>query len=711
MVPVASVSFAWASLETAPDWGTIAALVMVATLVAGPQGPRSRAALVAGAFVVTLLLAGSSPRSLTGLLDHGLRDVYVLVVPFDRAAHPELGALVLLAAWSFGVVIAVTARRRPFVATVATVIGVSWPASLLPARNTVAMGAVALLAALWPFAVAASPSRHSLVRGASVLAGLVILAAMAASAGARPATPALAWEGWDPFGASRASKTVTLVWTSNYGGIDFPAHPTTMLRIEAPRRSLYWRATTLDGFAGDRWIETLYGTAAGAGGGALPPDDLLPPAAGARRNWVEQKVEVGALIDEHVVAASQTVRLDAGAGRRVFFHNGGIIKIAGPPGQLRRYTVWSYSPRPTPADLRRSRPTYPPGLARYLDLGRAVAPAFGSPRRTATLARLFRSQLYQQLWPYEFTWREAERLTARAHSPYEATIAIERWLRSTGGFIYDTHPPAPAGLPPLADFVERTKRGYCQQFAGAMALMLRTLGIPSRVAVGFTSGTWKAGTWTVTDRDAHAWVEVWFAGYGWLTFDPTPGRGTLSATYTNASDSAEAIRALGGGRSLGVGARRPTPERGSPQPTLEGRSHSTAIWWLVVPIVLAGFAALGLQLAKRIDRRRSHARADARGRASFARAELVAFVRDQGSTIGRSASVDELAAELRRLGVASDAFAAAFARARYGPPARAMRAADDTELELRRVLGLLRARLGPGRRWRGFFAVRSLRRG
>src|SRR4029077_1499551 len=136
--------------------------------------------------------------------------------------------------------------------------------------------------------------------------------------------------------------------------------------------------------------------------------------------------------------------------------------------------------------------------------------------------------------------RQASRLTAKARSPYEATITIERWLRSSGGFGYDEHPPAPVGAPPLVDFLVRSKLGYCQQFAGTMALMLRYLGIPARVAVGFTSGTWKDGSWTVTDHDAHAWVEAWFAGYSWLTFDPTPGRGELTATYTNPPASAHA---------------------------------------------------------------------------------------------------------------------------------------------------------------------------
>ena len=102
-------------------------------------------------------------------------------------------------------------------------------------------------------------------------------------------------------------------------------------------------------------------------------------------------------------------------------------------------------------------------------------------------------------------------------------MLLERWFRYSGRFTYDERPPRSSSQP-LVDFVERTRLGYCQHFAGAMTLMLRMLGIPSRVAVGFTRGTWKSGVWTVTDYQAHAWVEAWFAGYGWLPFDPTPGR-------------------------------------------------------------------------------------------------------------------------------------------------------------------------------------------
>ena len=80
-----------------------------------------------------------------------------------------------------------------------------------------------------------------------------------------------------------------------------------------------------------------------------------------------------------------------------------------------------------------------------------------------------------------------------------------------------------------------TKTGYCQHFAGAMALMLRLLGIPARVAAGFVPGHYQDDFWQVTDHDAHTWVEVWFRGYGWLPFDPTPGRGRLSGTYSSTS--------------------------------------------------------------------------------------------------------------------------------------------------------------------------------
>ena len=104
---------------------------------------------------------------------------------------------------------------------------------------------------------------------------------MLAGAGARPSVAALDWQNWDLFGESRAGHTVVLVWGSDYGGIDFPPGKTTVLKIKAPRRALYWRATTLDIFAADHWVETLYATDAGGRSARCPPTRSSPPPRGA----------------------------------------------------------------------------------------------------------------------------------------------------------------------------------------------------------------------------------------------------------------------------------------------------------------------------------------------------------------------------------------------------------------------------------------------
>src|SRR5207248_615200 len=165
---------------------------------------------------------------------------------------------------------------------------------------------------------------------------------------------------------------------------------------------------------------------------------------------------------------------------------------------------------------------------------RALAPPFGAPHRAALMADLFRNSYRAQ--QYDGFYQTAKRVVGETSNPYAAALELEGWFRSSA-FHYDQTPPPIGNVPPLAAFVMQTRRGYCQHFAGAMALMLRYLGIPARVAAGFTSGEYdrKTHEWTVTDHDAHTWVEAWFPRYGWLPFDPTPGRGSLDGTYTTAS--------------------------------------------------------------------------------------------------------------------------------------------------------------------------------
>jgi hypothetical protein len=135
--------------------------------------------------------------------------------------------------------------------------------------------------------------------------------------------------------------------------------------------------------------------------------------------------------------------------------------------------------------------------------------------------------------------RLAQEVTAQADTPYAQALLLQRWFTNDGGFQYSTQVASGNDADYLAEFL-RDRIGYCEQFAAAMAVMARTLGIPSRVAVGFTQGTPDGdGTWRVTAGDAHAWPELWFDGIGWVRFEPTPRGGTS----VQAPDYAPAIEA------------------------------------------------------------------------------------------------------------------------------------------------------------------------
>jgi transglutaminase-like putative cysteine protease len=127
--------------------------------------------------------------------------------------------------------------------------------------------------------------------------------------------------------------------------------------------------------------------------------------------------------------------------------------------------------------------------------------------------------------------------TRDAVSDYDKVLAIQRHFHADG-FTYSTDVDVADDADALLTFLMQTRTGFCQQYATAMAVLARELGIPARVAVGYQAGTLQDdGTYLVRSTDAHAWVEVFFEGYGWLQFEPTPGRGTHpnaeTGTYLN----------------------------------------------------------------------------------------------------------------------------------------------------------------------------------
>lgn len=124
----------------------------------------------------------------------------------------------------------------------------------------------------------------------------------------------------------------------------------------------------------------------------------------------------------------------------------------------------------------------------------------------------------------------AAEVTAGATTDYDRVMALQSYFQT---FRYSTEVQAGHGSSAIENFLE-IQEGYCEQFSATMAAMARTLGIPSRVAVGYTSGILRSDGWySVLGRNSHAWPEIWFDGIGWVPFEPTPSRGIPGATdYT-----------------------------------------------------------------------------------------------------------------------------------------------------------------------------------
>jgi len=119
----------------------------------------------------------------------------------------------------------------------------------------------------------------------------------------------------------------------------------------------------------------------------------------------------------------------------------------------------------------------------------------------------------------------AEQITARQATKFQKARGIEQYLLSQYGYTLEL--PSSLAADPLANFLFNRKKGHCEYFATAMAVMLRTLGIPARVVNGFRGGEYNdiTGSYIIRAKDAHSWVEAYFPDYGWYTFDPTPASG------------------------------------------------------------------------------------------------------------------------------------------------------------------------------------------
>jgi transglutaminase-like putative cysteine protease len=739
LVAAMLIAWNWLRLENGTSDGQALLIIVLALAPAAVPGRRAR---IAAAVVAFLIAAGSAfhlgpgihyPGRLLARFGQGYLDFYDAKLPFDAGAQPRMHGTILLATFTFTLAAALAiAARRPRWAALALLVGAGWPATLL-AGHDFQRGA-ALLAGLLVLLVGLRERPPAL--GYAPVAGLgVVLVALAASSSNALARQGFVnWQAWDFYTRPAKPVSVSYVWSSDYSGLNFPRKQTVVLKIKAPSRPQYWRAVTLNDVIGGRWIEDA--AAQQQSTGYLGERGLVPRAAAHRSSWVQQQVTVEALRDTHLVAASIPVQVDAPKLGLVAYDPSGMVFVARGLQRGDSYTAWSYEPEPSPEQLARSRPIYPQlisGQFKYLAVDQRVfVPPFGTPGRTQAIDWLFTSSFRApEIDPYRPLYDKAEDIAGGAKSPYAAAVALESWFRSSGNFLYDPHPPKPpAGTPPLVDFVTRTQSGYCQHFAGAMALMLRYLGIPARVAAGFSSGQFDRtnGQWVVTDHDAHEWVEAWFDGWGWVPFDPTPSRGGLAGAYSVSSRTFDATAAALVLASKGAGLKAFAQHRGelgfaqepihlgpdTPDLTLprvaatsEHQSRTPGLLRLLV-LVVAGLV-VAIALAKLAVRRTRYLTRDPRRLAAACRKELRDVLLDQLVDVPPSATLTELAALAQaELGVSAAAFGLHGTAARFAPPGYAREAAREMRRAMRQVRRDLRRELTRFERTRGLLSLRSL---
>src|SRR5207245_1146447 len=117
----------------------------------------------------------------------------------------------------------------------------------------------------------------------------------------------------------------------------------------------------------------------------------------------------------------------------------------------------------------------------------------------------------------------AVQITRGKATEYDKALALQNYLRNPP-FVYSTNTTLSHSERAIEEFLFNTKKGYCEQFSGSYAVLARSIGLPTRIAVGFTAGSAEGDTFKVLNEHAHAWPEVFFPNVGWVAFEPTPGR-------------------------------------------------------------------------------------------------------------------------------------------------------------------------------------------
>jgi protein-glutamine gamma-glutamyltransferase len=450
--------------------------------------------------------------------------------------------------------------------------------------------------------------RDAMIAAAAVIAvGLIAVPAAAALDAKRP------WWNYSGLAWFGDGKRITFDWTHSYGPLDWPRDGTTLLYVKSDHPQ-YWKAESLDVFDGFRWARSA-GQDSTTVGADLP---LRQPDANGRWDYYEvnpawnmrARFTVRSLSTELIVGAGVTYMVE-GVERRSSSGDGTML-AAKPLRQGDSYEIGAYAPDPSAAQMRGAPVGYPGGLSRYTEISlpkqgesalredphesaRARATAMVSrPRASVPLRESGygdRGLAARQLGasPYGRVYELTQRLIADQPTSYDAVKTIESYLQRR--YSYSERPPSEQF--PLAAFLFEDRIGYCQQFSGAMALMLRMAGIPARVAAGFSPGSYNkdSGEYRVRDLDAHSWVEVFFTGIGWVPFDPTPSAAPAESQSNGVGATSAARGDAGEVRALGQGGIGAASERGTDRGAAATADDGGSSWLL--PVLLVGFLMVG----------------------------------------------------------------------------------------------------------------------
>jgi transglutaminase-like putative cysteine protease len=436
--------------------------------VPAPSGVVLLAALVCGlAAVAARALAGSAGRTVDGSAGEPGP---------GRLARPAVGLTVPL------VLVAASALAAPdagavlvsvvFVVAAGATLALADPATAGPDPGGRGRRA-------W-----ASPRSAAAVVGAAVLVAVVV---------AVPFGTGNAHLGTGTGSGGGPAVTPTgLALASDLVGLERRDPKLVLFRARTPTPT-YWQLATLPVWRDGGWVPDAATDAVLRHDRTVPPSG---PAAAAPRGTFTAQVTMAALSSRLLPTPPAALAVQP-AGRARLTTVGVVAPTAPGPGV--RYAIVA-AVAPSVADLGPS--------------GRGSATPLSPPQLAAALVVPVDADRMQVL---------ARQITAGAATPLEEAERLVDWFRS-GRFRYTLDPPAvPAGADPLLRFLDTTRTGTCEAFASAFTVLARAAGLPTRVAIGFTGGTRGAGgTTTVRGADAHAWPQVYLAGGGWVSFEPTP---------------------------------------------------------------------------------------------------------------------------------------------------------------------------------------------